>query len=374
MNKRTGFSIIELIVVIAVIGLLIALLLPAIQSSRSSTRRVSCLSNLRQIGLAFQNYHDLFNLLPPFSVWSTASTGEPLGGNTWPVGFIDRVAIGLAPGSEPSRLHTNWAVILLPHLEQGNLYNQYSSHLPVSDSANAQVRMAELPIFKCPEDTYNGSSNQYQRDYLSGTSDNLYARGNYAMNFGPARACVHGKDSGCEEGFHVDDTDLINKVTTMWANGIGGVNYSFSFTDVSAGQSNVVAIDEVRAGVHAVDPRGTWALGFSGASGTARHGLLEFPNNDGGGPNNSLADSDDIVGCTQLEMEVGQEFLSQTNMPCLAKSNETNNQATSRSMHPNGVHVMMVDGSAHFISDTVDIDVWYNIHRRDTPESVTLPF
>jgi len=134
------------------------------------------------------------------------------------------------------------------------------------------------------------------------------------------------------------------------------------------------AYDELRSGIHQADPRGTWALGFIGASGTARHGMLAFPKNDGGGPNNSVADSDDIVGCTAIETALGVDVVAKLGMPCLAISNETNNQATSRSMHAGGVHVLMLDGSVHFVSDLVNLDVWYNMHRRNSPEAFELPF
>ena len=149
---------------------------------------------------------------------------------------------------------------------------------------------------------------------------------------------------------------------------------SLSFRDVTIGLSRMVAIDELRSGIHRADPRGTWALGYIGASGTARHGMLNFPKNDGGGPNNSVADSDDIVGCTAIETALGVDAVAKLGMPCLAASNETNNQATSRSMHADGVHVLMLEGSAHFVSDTVNLDVWYNMHRRNSPEAFELPF
>ena len=96
--RRSGFTLIELLVVIAIIAVLIALLLPAVQSAREAARRAQCTNNLKQIGLAIHNYHDVYKRLPP------ASTRIP-DPNYWMHG-------------------PTWWVYTLPFVEQDNVYNK----------------------------------------------------------------------------------------------------------------------------------------------------------------------------------------------------------------------------------------------------------
>lgn len=364
-NSRSAFTLIELLVTISIIGVLTALLLPAVQSAREAMRLSSCQNNLRQVGLALQNYHSAHRTLPPASVWM-GPPGEPLGGGQIPIGIIDRVAMG---SSEPSRLSGNWLLMILPQLEQPALFEQFRSQLPIADEANRAVRETFVSTLLCPTDTFN--SDLYYRDAAYGDGSNRYARGNFAINFGPDRPCLMVDDPAteedesedCQNGIYVDKLPLETATTQLWGSGFAGVNKLFRLADITGGLSNTVIVDEIRGGPHPQDSRGVWALGLAGSSGTSRHGLIDS-RSDAYGPNNQNPQADDIIGCAEITAQFGAEYFAAQRMPCDPQT-LLPNQATARSLHISGVNALRCDGSVQFVSDWVELKVWLNQHRRD---------
>lgn len=365
---RGGFTLVEMLLVIAILSLLAAVLLPAVQAAREAARRTRCANNFRQVGLALHNYLAAVGSFPQAVTW--APPGEPLGGGFYPIGVIDRVArLGDVPADT---IYANWLVALLPHLEQVALALKFDARLPVGHDQQQTVRETFLPVLACVSDPNTAENRPYLRGSAAGLTTNRYARGNVALNAGPDRNCIEGLQTPefpCLNGFLVRGKDLLTNNDQIWGRGIGGVNKAFRAADIVDGLSNTVATDEIRAGQHPADPRGAWALGQVGASIVARHGKYEGV----GGPNDWTA-HDEVIGCGFVVGQTGGDFSldpAAQGLACLPGelSGEINGSAIPRSMHPGGVHVGLCDGAVRLLADTIDADVWHAIHTRNQQET-----
>jgi prepilin-type N-terminal cleavage/methylation domain-containing protein/prepilin-type processing-associated H-X9-DG protein len=125
---RPGFTLIELLVAISIIGVLIALLLPAVQAAREAARRTQCVNGLKQLGLALHNYHGSTQVFPPGYVSAFDGAGNDTG-----------------PG-------WGWAALLLAQMEQNPLLNAVNFNLPIEDASNLTSRMTVVASYLCPSD------------------------------------------------------------------------------------------------------------------------------------------------------------------------------------------------------------------------------
>ena len=129
LKRSLGFTLVELLVVMAIIGVLVAMAIPAVQASREVARRATCQPHLGQIMLALQNYDDTFESLPA--------------GVVNPDGPIRNEAVGL---------HQGWLIQMLPYLDDNAAYRLIDFSKSVYDPANAQVRALSPAAFICPSD------------------------------------------------------------------------------------------------------------------------------------------------------------------------------------------------------------------------------
>src|SRR6266436_5022135 len=176
---RQAFTLVELLVVIAIIGVLVALLLPAVQQAREAARRTQCKNNLKQIGLALQNYHGDFLRFPPGYVSNFDASGNDTG-----------------PG-------WGWGAMILPQLEQQNLQNSIDFKQPIEAAANAAPRIAPLPAYLCPSDSVRPAWPAVTRDPIGNPTATIcdVASADYVAVFGISEPGIDGegvffRDSG----------------------------------------------------------------------------------------------------------------------------------------------------------------------------------
>lgn len=195
-KRRSGFTLIELIVVIAIIATLIALLLPAVMAAREAARRMGCASNFRQLGLAMHNYHDAYGTLP----------------------------IGIQ--NHPRRA---WSFCILNQLEQGNLANQVNFSTDFHDSSNVTVINTYISQYNCPSEVAPGEIEEPEDGWKR-------AKGNMVVNFGPA---------GYFQELHSPMPDGVTFSKSPFA-----AERSISLGEVTDGQGATLLMSEVIVGLN----------------------------------------------------------------------------------------------------------------------------
>ncbi|MEE2825518.1 MAG: DUF1559 domain-containing protein [Planctomycetota bacterium] len=228
MRQRKAFTLVELLVVIAIIGILIGMLLPAVQMVREAARRTQCLNNIRQIGLALLNYEGTLQEFPPG--WVTEDPAQPIGDTGW-----------------------GWSAMILPYMEAGNLHSQLNFKEPIDDHNdvcdNEILAQTILPFYLCPSDPAPEIMNL--NTHLDHDDDD---HGGFRGSF---RAALHDHDHEHEgEGFLVSRSNYSgvfgsNELHDLVENGIPGngtfyANRSTKLRDFLDGQSNTIIVGERR--------------------------------------------------------------------------------------------------------------------------------
>ncbi len=156
-GERAAFTLIELLVVVAVIGLLVALLLPAVQSSREASRRIHCVNNLKQIGIALANYERSLQTLPPGYVSNFYGNLQ--------IEIDSPIKTTLGNDTGPG---WGWGAMLLPELEQPSIYSALNFDLAIELAPNQTARLPILSAYLCPSDVKAQPWQAVQRDLSLG--------------------------------------------------------------------------------------------------------------------------------------------------------------------------------------------------------------
>ena len=313
-RKPRGFTLIELLVVIAIIAILIALLLPAVQAAREAARRTQCKNNLKQLGLALHNYHDVFNAFPPGGTYR-AATVQPAG----------------------------WSIQarLLPYIEQANLTSL------IDFSRGYSVQPAVTPIrvatLMCPSEIND-------KVYVDGSTN--YWPCNYAANYG--------------EWF------VWNPASGQFGSGAFGPNAKTAMRDFTDGTSNTIAMSEVKAFQYYLRDAGAVATPAVPADPAAISALGGTLKNSG---HNEWVDSraNQTAFTTTFTPNTKVPHLdgSTTRDIDWVNIREGNNATestygvfTSRSFHTGTVQSLLMDGSVRSFSDNIDRGIWRGVGTR----------
>lgn len=319
LSRRRGFTLIELLVVIAIIAILVALLLPAVQQAREAARRSSCKNNLKQIGLAMHNYHDVNKVFPP--------------------GYVD--LRGGGGGVVDNEGHWAWSAFLLPYVEQSSIYDQ----LQVGDvraseamAATQQTMQTPLSVFRCPSD--GGAPKVHDTGPAPG----------YAISKTPG---------GGNFGLPVCNYVVSNNTTNVRINpnkgagtdGTGGAVGAFfrdsstNFADILDGSSNTFLAGE----------RAYKLNGQLMKAGT----LYAVRDANGSGP----SAQDNQTAWNQGLMTIAGHVRNGIN-PILTTANSSRNGDFS-SRHDGGAHFVMGDGSVRFVSENI-----FNLQETSSPYTI----
>ena len=329
-RSRRGFTLIELLVVIAIIAILIALLLPAVQQARESARRTQCRNNMKQLGLAFWNYHD--NHL------------------TYPVNFAWRSAPGLGAGG-PAIANTghSWLTMSLPYIDQSPLYNQMNHNDTIgappltlsTTNPNFVAAQMVIPAFLCPSDTGaplgklgnpgNNRSDWQPTNILWGvTNYKACAGSNWASGI-PAWNPVSSP-----KGRNAGSTDGLNRGNGILCSNQQNQNPPTRVRDVSDGTSQTFAIGE------ALPVTTNWNWWYNPNAVTAT--------------------------CAIPLNQILRPLPTTGNVPTPA--DWPNNYAMA-SKHVGGGHFAMADGSAKFVSENIDINLYRALATISSEEVAT---
>jgi prepilin-type N-terminal cleavage/methylation domain-containing protein len=311
-RRFRGFTLIELLVVIAIISTLIALLLPAVQQAREAARRTQCKNNLKQIGQALHNYHNVFLMFPPGGVTCTA-----------------------CPGGSPGNTGHNYTASILSYLDQAPLYNQLNWSIGINggaasvDVTHQQAVLTILPVYRCPSSTWESLTSF---DGFSATYP--YLGGAVAEYVGIAGSV----------NTHVLGNTAISNGGTLF------MNSNIDIPNITDGTSNTIVVGEYSG--YAKKQQAYFAA--NGLTSAKYLGLY----------NTAMWYGFFYDDSSTLTLATGYKTtVFAPNVASNGAGSTFSNQSL-KSQHAGGVHVLLADGTIRFLNENINLSTLYLLSDR----------
>jgi prepilin-type N-terminal cleavage/methylation domain-containing protein/prepilin-type processing-associated H-X9-DG protein len=368
-----AFTLIELLVVIAIIAVLIALLLPAVQAAREAARRAQCTNNLKQMGLAIQNYISANNSFPPLCAsynYGTTTALPSANAGGWPLA---------------------WMVTLLPYCEQGPLYNAANFSAGMSDPPNMNtITSTKVAAYQCPSENLKVgpwvSTNMANYRCNVGGPGTILAWSGPIVPMYPAQNGSSGpllpSTNGNQTTFGIEGvTDGTSNTAAISEKLIGTGDYGNS-----GGNSTITPGNKPLSlrGVFAVTPSVTITIDQGGIPGGQAAQALYAACNAVPGTQTLNGSSGWWCGFSwdgntgwNLDFNSYNHWNTPNKLSCVNPNSWDNltggptDAITPASNHPGGVNVAFCDGSVHFLKDSVSVQTWWALGTRNMGEVIS---
>lgn len=338
-NRRVGFTLVELLVVISIIGILIGLLLPAVQQAREAARRTQCRNNLKQIGLALHNYLDVHSYFPPsFCI----ETGTALTGN-----------------------NGSWSIHgrILPFIDQNNPYELVDLQKSWDSQQATGVPRLRIPTYICPTE-------KNDRVRLNAGNPYIYPL-NYGFNFGSWKVYDPADGSGGDGAFYVNSRTTISHfydgtTQTLAAAEVKAFTSYFRNSPTNPGPNPPTQTSDLSAW----GPGSQFKLGQGLDDNTGHTEWCDGRVHHSGfttvfGPNTKVSYVHTDGKTYDIDYNSRQEGNSAT-LPTYAA-------ITSRSYHSGFVNACFMDGSVRSVSNNIALAIWKGMGTRRGSEVVEIP-
>ncbi|MEP4681216.1 MAG: DUF1559 domain-containing protein, partial [Rhodopirellula bahusiensis] len=365
-QRRNGFTLLELLVVTGVIGILIGLLLPAVQAAREAARRMSCSNNLSQIALGVAQYHDAFGHLPPHGTGTFNNANDPLTTNQFRLSFLVSITpfVGRVPlweaisegyvGDPPQGIADDTSIesygMDLGMMDGSEERHTYPPMGPAPSISAYEPWQKELALFRCPSDPGAGLP--------------ALGRTNYA-------ACLGDAIQGLDEGLWTHDgtTWSPSGKLQMEATGRGMFvpRMITSYDDVRDGLSSTVMLGEICTDLGDKDIRTSPSLNNGWGGGVlddakicwtqkdpdrpmfwdVTAGSVQLPTSSAQGRGFRWADASPLMTGFNTTLPPNEAI-------CFGGDETTIGTLTTSSRHQGGTHIAMADGAIKFITDSID--------------------